>query len=143
MTRRLIHSRVLSAFQYQAVFTDIILQQDLVELKSVVPLDRRSLHSTYSDNGHHDSGHDSSHGSDHDSSHGSDHDSHDSHYSPNVFVLGDYFDYDTFIYLLSIVGGCALVSSQGPSLSPPSQEGMEQARRIDPFAVSDSWDERP
>lgn len=29
---------------------------------------------------------------------------------PSVFVLGKYFDYDTFVVLVSIVGGCAIVS---------------------------------
>ncbi|CAM9808147.1 unnamed protein product [Pylaiella littoralis] len=28
---------------------------------------------------------------------------------PSVFVLGEYFDYDTFVLLVSIVGGCAIV----------------------------------
>ena len=27
-----------------------------------------------------------------------------------MFVLGEYFDYDTFVVLVSIVGGCAIVS---------------------------------
>eukprot|EP00752_Nemacystus_decipiens_P005207 g4726.t1 len=34
-------------------------------------------------------------------------DTHDA--DPSVFVLGEYFDYDTFVVLLSIVGGCAIV----------------------------------
>lgn len=66
-----------------------------------------SASSHASDDSHATSSHgDSSHG---DSSHGaSDHGS-----EPNVFVLGSYFDYDTFVVLLSIVGCCAMVRVAG------------------------------
>lgn len=48
-----------------------------------------------------------------------------------MFVLGEYFDYDTFVILVSIVGGCAIVSL---FLSPELTHDV--FRRDDPMKAS-------
>lgn len=74
-----------------------------------------SSHGSDDDHSDYDS-HATSHSDD---SHSTGHSDDDSHAAdPSVFVLGEFFDYDTFIFLVSIVGGCAIVSLVVPCCDP-------------------------